>query len=164
METILGTPPPPAPGNVEPLSEGGDAELLGSLRERLEQHRSNVECATCHKQMDALGFGLENFDAVGAWREMDGRFPIDASGELPDGVEFSGAAELIQELAQTRRDDFCRAFTRQMLTYALGRGMVPQDRCAINSIMRELEANGYRFQTLIEAIVTSDPFLYRARE
>ena len=164
METILGTPPPPAPGNVEPLSEGGDAELLGSFRERLEQHRSNVECATCHRQMDALGFGLENFDAVGTWREMDGRFPIDASGELPDGAEFSGAAELIQVLAQSRRDDFCRAFTRQMLTYALGRGMVPQDRCTINSIMRELEANGYRFQSLIEAIVTSDPFLYRARE
>ncbi|HHK41753.1 MAG TPA: DUF1592 domain-containing protein, partial [Planctomycetaceae bacterium] len=93
METLLGTPPPPPPA-AAPLADDKDGELLGTLRERMEQHRSNPECATCHVQMDAIGFGLENFDVVGRWREKDGRFPIDPSGSLPGNVAFRGPAEL----------------------------------------------------------------------
>jgi len=164
MEAVLGTPPPPPPGNAAPLQEGGGAELLGSLRERLEQHRADPECATCHKQMDVLGFGLENFDAIGAWRDRDGRYPVDATGELPGGITFSGPAELMQVLSESRREDFCRGLVRQLLTYALGRGVVPEDRCSIQKIMAELEAGRYRFHALVNAIVFSDPFLLRGRE
>ncbi len=159
LTNILGEPPPPAPAGVEELDES--AETLGSLRERMEQHRSNVACAVCHRQMDALGFGLENFDGIGAWRDLDGRFPIDPSGELPGNQTFSGPAELMQVLSGSRREAFCRCLTEKFLTYALGRGLGPQDRCAVNQILEQLEAESFRFSALVTAIVSSDPFLYR---
>ena len=162
METLLGTPPPPPPA-AAPLADDGHGELLGTLRERMEQHRSNPECATCHVQMDAIGFGLENFDAVGRWREKDGRNPIDPSGTLPGGLEFSGPAELMQILAQHRRDDFCRTLVKKLLTYAVGRGVTAADYCTVSSIVRDLKQHDYRFQPLIEAIVLSDAFLKRSR-
>ena len=163
LDNILGEPPPPPPANVPELK--ADEELLGTLRERMEQHRSDEACAVCHRQMDALGFGLEHFDAVGAWRDRDGRFDIDSSGVLPGGREFRDSAELMQILADQRKDAFCRCLTEKMLTYALGRGLVSYDRCAVRSILQRLSADNYKLSALVTGIVLSDPFLYReARE
>ncbi|MEZ6121605.1 MAG: DUF1592 domain-containing protein [Planctomycetaceae bacterium] len=161
LENMLAEPPPPPPANVPELETG--AETLGSLREQMEQHRSNPACAVCHLKMDALGFGMENFDAVGAWRDRDGRFPIVASGELPGGRTFDGAAELVDILATEKQTEFCRCLTRKMLTYALGRGLVSYDRCTVNDIVTSLKDNNFRFQSLIVAIVTSDPFRMREK-
>lgn len=159
LDNVLGAPPPPPPEGVEELSE--DEETLGSLRERMEQHRANPSCAVCHRQMDALGFGLENFDGIGAWRDRDGRFDIDPAGELPGDQAFSGPAELMELLVQQRRDDFCRCLAEKLLTYALGRGLGPYDRCATQSILNQLVEEDFRFSVLAKAVVTSDPFLYR---
>jgi hypothetical protein len=159
LNNILGEPPPPPPPGVEELND--DDETLGSLREKMEQHRANPACAVCHRQMDALGFGLENFDGIGAWRDRDGRFEIDPSGELPGNQAFAGPAELMSILAQGRRDAFSRCLAEKVLTYGLGRGLGPYDRCAVNAILDRLAADGYRFSTLVKAVVTSEPFLYR---
>jgi hypothetical protein len=159
LENMLGAPPPPPPPNVPELED--DGELLGTLRERMEQHRSNPSCAVCHQQMDALGFGLENFDGIGAWRDRDGRFEIDPAGRLPGGVGFTSPAELMQALAERKRGDFCRCLAEKMLTYALGRGLATYDRCAVRHVLQRLEAADYRFSALVTGIVTSDPFLLR---
>ncbi|TWT58136.1 hypothetical protein KOR42_15070 [Thalassoglobus neptunius] len=157
LDNILAEPPPPPPPDVPELEEGGD--VLGTLREQMEQHRANPACAVCHVKMDAIGFGMENFDAIGAWRDRDGRFDIDASGVLPGGHEFKGADELMQILAEEQSDAFCRCLARKLLTYAIGRELESFDRCAVNEIVSELEQNNYRFSALVTAIVTSDPFL-----
>lgn len=159
LENILGEPPPPPPPDVPELDEA--AEVLGSLRERMEQHRANPSCAVCHRQMDALGFGLENFDAVGAWRDKDGRAKIDPSGELPGGIEFGGPAELMQVLIERKKEAFCRCLTEKLLTYALGRGLESSDRCVVNGIVEDLERQDYRFSALVTGIVLSDPFRKR---
>ncbi len=159
LDNILGEPPPPPPEGVEELKEAEEA--LGSLRERLEEHRSNESCAICHRRMDPLGFGLENFDAVGAWRDQDGQFDIDPSGTLPGDVNFSGPVELINVLVESKRDAFCRRLAEKLLTYALGRGLSSQDRCAVDRILEQMQADDDRFRTLVEAVVTSDPFLMR---
>ncbi|TWU07987.1 DUF1592 domain-containing protein [Stieleria varia] len=159
LENMLAEPPPPAPANVPALEEGG--ETLGSLREQMEQHRSNETCAVCHRTMDALGFGLENFDAIGGWRDQDGRFAIDSSGELPGGKKFDGAVGLMQILAEDKKDAFCRCLTEKLLTYALGRGLGSYDRCTVKSAATALQENDYRFSALVTAIVTSDPFTLR---
>ncbi|GAB5443326.1 MAG: hypothetical protein Fues2KO_36750 [Fuerstiella sp.] len=161
LENILAEPPPPPPPDVPELEEG--TETLGSLREQMEQHRSNPACAVCHVKMDAIGFGMENFDAVGAWRERDGRFEVDASGELPGGRSFDGAADLMQILADQKKTEFLRCLSRKMLVYALGRGLTTYDRCAINEIVSSLEANEYRFSKMVTSIVLSDPFRFRER-
>lgn len=159
LENILDEPPPPPPAGVEELEEG--AQVLGTLRERMEQHRSNPTCASCHMRMDTIGFGLENFDPVGAWRSEDGKQPINPAGELGAGMEFSTPNELMDILLAQKSDAFARCLTKKLLTYALGRGVTSSDRCAVNQIMAENQADGYRFQSLIKAIVLSDPFLYR---
>lgn len=159
LDNILAEPPPPPPANVPELEAGG--ESLGSLREQMEQHRANESCAVCHRRMDALGFGLENFDAVGGWRDHDGRFAVDSSGAMPSGREFHGAAELMKILIDEKKTEFCRCLTKKMLTYALGRGLESYDRCAVNEIVASLEKNDYRFATLITEIVASDPFTMR---
>lgn len=159
LENILGNPPPPPPPGVAELEE--DGELLGSLRERMEQHRTNESCAVCHRQMDTLGFGLENFDGIGAWRVRDGASEIDASGTLPGGRTFHGPRELMKTLADQKGGDFCRCLSEKMLTYALGRGLQSSDRCAVDGIIKQLKDNGYRFSVLIRAIVQSEPFLLR---
>lgn len=159
LENVLGTPPPPPPAGVEELAEGEGEELLGSLRERLEQHRADPNCATCHNRMDPLGFGLENFDAVGAWRVKDGKFPIDPSGELPGQETFAGPVELMTVLRENKSEDFLRCLTKKMLTYALGRGLVSDDECAIRDVLKRMENNDHRFSALIRGIVTSDPFV-----
>lgn len=157
LEAILGTPPPPPPPNVPQLSEEKQAILSGSLRERLEKHRSDPACASCHDRMDTLGFGFENFDATGAWRDQDASFPIDPSGILPGGSRFTGPAELKRLLGE-KRQDFARALTEKMLTYALGRGLEAADRCVIDEVASALEAHDHRFGALVTAIVKSVPF------
>jgi len=163
LNNILGTPPPPAPDDVPTLEDQG-RKLTGSLREQLEQHRENKVCASCHKLMDPIGFGLENFDAIGRWRDADNGSPIDASGELNTGDQFTGPLELSEILAGSRRDLFVRNLTRTMLTYALGRGLEHYDKCAVKEIVAHLEANEFRFSALIAGIVNSVPFQMRRGE
>ena len=159
LDNILAEPPPPPPANVPELEEG--AETLGSLREQMEQHRSNEACASCHRTMDALGFGLENFDAIGAWRDKDGRFEIDASGELPGSIEFDGAQNLMEILSQEKSAQFCQCLSQKLLVYALGRGLDSYDRCVVKDAVASLEQNDFRFSALVKAIVTSDAFTMR---
>ncbi|MGI8990864.1 MAG: DUF1592 domain-containing protein [Bryobacteraceae bacterium] len=159
LENLLGTPPPPPPPGTPALGE----ETLGkdaSLRERLEQHRANPSCAVCHNQMDPIGFGLENYDAAGAWRDHDGKFPIDSSGKLPGGGAFDGPREL-KRILKSQPDLFARNLTEKMLTYALGRGMERRDEPEVERIAQRLAANGYRFSTLVTEIVNSKPFVMR---
>jgi hypothetical protein len=110
--------------------------------------------------MDPLGFGLENFDAVGKWRDKDGTFPIDASGTLPGGKTFAGPAQL-KAILKEKAPQFCRCLTEKMLTYAIGRGMEPYDKCAVDRIGDAVSKDQYRFQTLVIEVVKSDPFLRR---
>ncbi|MBL9123729.1 MAG: DUF1592 domain-containing protein [Planctomycetaceae bacterium] len=158
LEQILNTPPPPPPPNVPELD--GEKQLTGTLRERMQQHRENVSCAACHQRMDPIGFGLENYGAIGAYREQDGEAAIDASGELPDGSKFNGPAEL-KQVFRAKSAEFRRALTDKMLTYALGRGTEPYDRPAVEQIAGALEADGDRFSRLILAVTTSQPFQMR---
>jgi hypothetical protein len=159
LDEILNTPPPPPPANVPPLDDG--KQLTGTLRQIMEEHRSNPLCASCHEKMDPLGFAFENFDAIGAWREKDsGGFAIDASGVLPDGKSFTGAPGL-KSVLQAKKDLFVRCLSEKMLTYSLGRGLEPYDRCAVDRIMAGLAKNNYRFSALVWEIVKSDPFQMR---
>ena len=158
LENILGAPPAPPPSGVEALKEGEDRAHSGTLRQRMERHRTDPACASCHRRMDPLGFGLENFDAVGAWRDRDGGRPIDSSGRLPGGLTFKGATELKAALL-SRRDEYARCLAEKMLTYALGRGLDRADRRAVDQIVATLIHNEYRFSALILAIVESEPFL-----
>lgn len=160
LEQILGTPPPPPPPGVEELKDDQAAMKGGSLRQRMEAHRANPNCATCHARMDPLGFGLENYDAIGAWRDLDGAFPIDASGVLPGGKTFSGPKPL-KAILLARKADFTRSFAEKMLTYALGRGVERHDRLAVDSIADAAAADGYKMSRLIVEIVKSDPFRKR---
>jgi hypothetical protein len=156
LDNLLATPPPPAPPGVPELKEKG--ELVGTLRQRLEQHRADSACAACHKLMDPLGFALENFDAVGQWRTQDGGQAIDPSGELPDGSRVNGVTQLRQTLLTKNKEQFARCVTEKMLTYALGRGLEYYDKCAVDKIMAALQKNDYKLSTLIIEIVKSDPF------
>lgn len=162
LQNIIGAPPPPAPPDVPPFDDSGVGEK-GSLRQQFEQHRSNAICASCHNRMDTLGFGLENYNAVGKWRTMDGKFPIDAGGTLPNGKSFTTPAEL-RALLLEDLPDIARALTEKMLTYALGRGVQPYDRRAVDQMSRNLAAADYRFQTLIFEVVRSLPFQQRRGE
>jgi hypothetical protein len=161
METILGTPPPPPPPGVSELKEIETTVGSASLRERMAEHVKNPRCAVCHKQMDALGFALENFDAIGRWRTHDGEFPIDASGKLPDGREFDGPGELKSILSDRGNRDFVVCFTKTMLAYALGRELEYYDRCAVDKIDNVLSTDNDRFSTLVVQIIKSEPFQKR---
>ncbi len=164
LDNILGAPPPPPPPDVPPLKEsGGDGGAKKSLRERMEIHRKNAGCASCHSRMDPIGFGLENFDAIGAWRAKDGDFPVDASGVLPDGAAFQGPADL-KAIVLSRKDDFVRCVSEKMLTYALGRGLEYYDKCAVERICEGLKNSDYRFSALVAEIVESVPFRERKGE
>ncbi len=162
LEQILGTPPPPPPPDVPELESDQEGALRGSLRERMEQHRLKPECATCHEKMDPIGFAFEHFNAVGQWREVDGGFPIDASGELPDGTRFDGARELVRQLKT--RDTFVLCVIEKMLTFALGRGLEYYDKCTIDTIHQDLRDHNLAFQTLVESIVLSESFQQRQLE
>jgi len=161
LENILGTPPPPAPPNVPELQE---VKLTGTLRQRLEQHRENPTCASCHARMDPIGFGFENFDGIGAFRQKDEDFPIDPSGQLVSGESFNGAPALATMLAKSKRDEFVRCLSEKMLTYAIGRGPEFYDKCALDEISKGVSKKGYRFSSLILEIVRSVPFQQRRGE
>jgi hypothetical protein len=163
LETFLNAPPPPPPPDVPELKEG--KELTGTLRQRLEQHRENPACAGCHARMDPIGFGLENFDGVGAWRDREGKEdgvpPVDARGELTTGEKFDGPLELVEILATRKKDQFVKCLTEKMLTYALGRGVEYYDRVAVHEIMDAVAKDDYRFSALVLAITRSAPFQLR---
>lgn len=163
LENILGTPPPEPPPDVPQLEVVQKARPGASLRQQLEIHRRDANCAVCHAQMDALGFGFENFDAVGRWRDRDGEHPVDAAGELPGGRKFAGPGELVR-LLRGQRSQFARMLSGKLLTYALGRGLVPSDRCVVDRIARQLESADDRFSALATAIVLSEPFRLRRIE
>lgn len=158
LENMLGEPPPPALPDVMALEQ---QELTGTLRQRMEQHRRDPACASCHDVMDPLGFALENFDAVGRWRSAEAGLEIDASGKLPSGEEFDGAVELLEVLREKKQQQFLRCLTEKMMIYALGRGLRYQDQCAVNEILLRLEKNQFRFSELIHGIVESVPFRQR---
>ena len=141
--------------------EEEETELLGTLRERMEQHREDPSCAVCHRKMDVLGFGFENFDGIGSWRDRDGRFEIDPSGKLPGDRVFRSPAELRVLLKDEQRDQFVRCIAEKMLTYAVGRGLESYDRCAVDEIVKAMESNEYRFSALVMAVVNSEPFRLR---
>jgi hypothetical protein len=160
LEQLLGAPPPPPPPNVPELAEGDKAQLSGSLRQRMEQHRQNPACASCHARMDPLGFALENYNAIGAFRQKDGGFAIDPSGSLPDGTKFAGPIELKAVLMQ-KKDAFCRSLAEKMLIYSLGRGLERSDRRAVDKIVAGTAKKDYKFSALVTEIVHSDPFRLR---
>ncbi len=156
LEQVLGqtvAPPPPGAGD---LNEGDEATKAASLRTRTEQHRRDPACASCHQKLDPLGFGLENYDAVGAWRERDGAFPIDASGTLPDGRTFGSPREM---RAIVKADPgFVRCFAEKLFVYAIGRGLVEGDAPAIRRVVDAATPGGHRFSSYVLGIVASDAF------
>ncbi|HEY1302250.1 MAG TPA: DUF1592 domain-containing protein [Vicinamibacterales bacterium] len=159
LENILGTPPPPPLPNVPPLEAGSDAAPR-TIRERLERHRASVTCAGCHKMMDPIGFAMENFDAVGAWRTRDAGLPLDASGQLADGTTVNGVVALRNALL-ARSDVFVQTLTEKLMTYALGRGLQSYDMPAVREVVRKSAHNDYRFSAIIMGIVSSPPFQMR---
>ena len=159
LENILGSPPPAPPPNVPPLQAQPGAAPK-TMRDRLEQHRANPACASCHRAMDPLGFTLENFDAVGAWRALDSGNPIDASGQLTDGTVVTGVAGLRQALLR-KPEIFVTTLTEKLMIYALGRGLQPADMPVVRRIVRESAAQDYRFSALIGGVIRSTPFRMR---
>jgi Protein of unknown function (DUF1585)/Protein of unknown function (DUF1588) len=160
LDNLLGSGPPPPPAGIPALVETGIG-TEASMRQRFEQHRADPNCAVCHRMTDPIGFGLENYDAAGAWRTKDGNFDIDTKGTLSDGRTFTGASGL-KEMLRAQPDAFTRNFTEKLLTYALGRGLERSDRPAVEQIRGQLAADNYRFATLVTAIVNSRPFQMRA--
>ena len=160
LENILGAPPPPPPPDVPALEESDEAETPRSVRDRMEQHRRNPVCASCHATMDPLGFALENFDAVGRWRTSEAGGQIDASGALPDGTTFNGP-EGLRELLVTRGEEFVATLAEKLFTYGIGRGVEYYDAPAIRAIVREAAHDDYRWSSLVLGIVKSAPFQMR---
>ena len=161
LENLLGMPPPPPPPNVPPLEEPEPGVAVRSMRERMEQHRANAVCAACHRLMDPAGLSMENFDAIGRWRDRgdDGTL-IDAAGSIPGSGSFSGVSGL-RDTVLARRDVFVGTMTEKLLTYALGRGLDYHDGPAVRQIVRNAAANDYRFSSLVLGIVESTPFQMR---
>jgi cytochrome c553 len=163
LENLLGAPPPTPPPGVETNLEKDAAQVkVTSLRQRLEQHRANAACASCHKLMDPIGLTMENFDHTGKWRTTDGGQPIDASGRLTDGTALTGPASLRQALL-SRKDVFVTVFAEKLLTYASGRVMRPQDMPAVRAIVRRATGDGYRFSSLVLGVVAAPQFQMRTK-
>jgi hypothetical protein len=156
LENILDAPPPPPPPSVPALDDSKVGQSA-SLRQQMEEHRKNAVCASCHAKMDPLGFGLENLNAIGAWRDMDGKIPVDASGSLPDGRSFRGPKEL-KALLLADKNRFVSCISEKMLTYALGRGLERYDRPALHAIEARVAEHDYRFSELVIGIAESLPF------
>ncbi len=164
LENLLAQAPPPPPPTVPPLDETKQAAEGASLRQRMEQHRADPLCSSCHSVMDPVGFSLEHFDGIGAWREKDGAFPVDASGLLPSGEKFNGAEGLARLISEKRREQFVRCLAEKVLTYALGRGLEYYDRCALDRITERVARDNYQFSSLIMAVIESVPFQMRRGE
>ena len=161
LENILGAPPPPPPPNVPDLIEERDPRKVLPMREQMAAHRANPVCAGCHAQMDQLGFALENFDAIGEWRDIySSGMAIDVSAELPDGTKFTGPGEL-RQLLLGYSEEFLTTVTERLLTYSLGRGLEATDAPAIRKIKRDAAAEKYSFSSLIQGVVESDLFQLR---
>ena len=161
LENVLGTPPPPPPPNVPELEPAEETGQVLAMRERMEQHRANPVCASCHRVMDPLGLALENFDAVGRWRaHMPGGTAIDASGAMPDGTAFDGPAAL-RDLLVRNPEQFATVVTEKLLTYALGRGVEYYDAPAVRRILRDAADNDYGLASLVVGVVQSTPFQMR---
>ncbi len=161
LEQILGTPPPPPPPDVPELKD--DAVATGSLRKRMEEHRKNPACANCHAKMDDMGFAFENFNAIGAFRDKDGEFPIDPAGKLPDGEAFKNPNEL-KAILKGKQELVTRNLAEKLLTYGTGRGLEWYDKRALDGIVAETAKREYRFSALVTAIVRSDPFRLKRGE
>src|SRR5262249_18367722 len=143
LENLLNAPPPAPPADVPGLDERPLGKSV-SVRAQLEQHRANPSCASCHARMDPLGFALENFDAIGAWRDKDGKLPIDTEGTLPDGRSFKGYRDL-QAILKAEPSAFTECLTEKLLIYALGRGLERGDRNTVKTIAERVARDGYRF-------------------
>jgi hypothetical protein len=161
LENVLGSPPPAPPPNVPALEEQ-PAVKYQSMRERMEQHRKNPICSSCHARIDPIGFAMENFDGVGRWRTKQGETPLDTSGVL-NGVKFDGAVQL-RQLLMSHQDEFVVTVTRKLMTYALGRGVEYYDMPAIRKIVHDAKANDYRWSSLLVGITSSAPFRMRRSE
>jgi hypothetical protein len=161
LDELLGARVPPPPPNVPALEEAGEATATTlTMRQRLEVHRQNPDCASCHDRMDPLGFGLENFDAIGRWRSLDHDLPIDATGKLPSGETFDGPEQL-KSILMNRSDEFQKHFVRKLLGFALGRDLNKFDMCVVDDCLKALKENGGRSSLLIEKIALSYPFQHR---
>jgi hypothetical protein len=161
LDHLLADPPPPPPPDAGSLPEASGELTHKTLRERLELHRADPTCASCHKRMDPIGLAMENFDAVGRWRDMEGDQPIDASGELPDGRKLNGPASLrdvlLADFPRVRR-----SLAERLLIFGLGRGLEPYDTCAVNEIVAAAEANGDTFASMVRAVTKTTPFQQRS--
>lgn len=160
LENIFGTPPPPPPPGVSDIPDEAHKVEGMTLRQLMQEHRKNPACAVCHQKMDPIGFGMENFDPIGRWRDKEGKFPVDASGTLPSGQSFNGAGSL-KKILVAQKPQFARALAEKLLTYALGRGVDFKDKCALDASVASAAPSGYRLDALVAAVATSDPFLKR---
>jgi Protein of unknown function (DUF1588)/Protein of unknown function (DUF1585)/Protein of unknown function (DUF1592) len=164
MTNLLGIVPPDPPPNVPALKEVSAVGGVQTMRQQMEAHRANPACAGCHKMMDPIGFALENFDGIGKWRTKDAGQKVDASSQLTDGTKIDGVVDLRNALLRYS-PQFARVVTEKLLTYALGRGVEYQDMPVVRAIVRDAARNDYRFSSLIQGIVKSEPFqMNRKRE
>ena len=163
LENILGAPPPPPPPGLDGLEEGESKTPTKTIKERMERHRRDPSCAVCHAKMDPLGIAFENYDAVGRYRTMDGKFKVDAGGVTATGEKFTGASD-IKKILLARKEEFVRTLSERLMTYGLGRGLDRNDRKAVEAIALGAEKDGYRFSSLVKGIVASEAFRRRRIE
>lgn len=161
LDTLLGTPAPAPPADVPPLDPSAKQYKGMTARQKLEKHRSQPSCSACHDMIDPLGFGLENFDWLGRWREREAGQPVDASGKLPTGETFNGPVEL-RNVLLSKKDELARTIAAKTLGYALGRSLGDADQCTIQHLVDKIAKDGYRARTLVREVVLSTPFRYRA--
>ncbi|MCC6538860.1 MAG: DUF1592 domain-containing protein [Bryobacterales bacterium] len=162
LENFLATPPPVPPANVPPLDEAKIGTEM-SLRQQLERHRADPNCAVCHSKMDSLGFGLENYDPIGGWRSHDGKFAVDSAGALPGGRTFTTPAGM-KQILKADGEAFAHSLVEKMLTYGLGRGLEPPDKPVVRAAVNRVVRDDYRFSALIREVVLSPPFRQRRAE